>query len=141
MKLQPSLLPQTTGKPKKDSPTVNRGGALDGIANNSEFFSIGRQEEEDGKTLVCDKRDRAITCVFCRDLHLTFMFTGLLQKICSKESEVGRNVISNKILSRLSHKVCRLSLSSPILLREFTIAPQKTRNFTVVCTPPPYKRL
>ena len=31
----------------------------------------GRQKEEDGKTLVCDKRDRAITHVFCRDLHLS----------------------------------------------------------------------
>ena len=30
--------------------------------------------------LVCDKRDRAITYVFCCDLHLTFMFSGLLQK-------------------------------------------------------------
>ena len=28
--------------------------------------------------LVCDKRDRAISYVFCRDLNL--MFSGLLQK-------------------------------------------------------------
>ena len=28
------------------------------------------------KTLVRDKRDRAITCVFCRDLHITPMFFG-----------------------------------------------------------------
>ena len=32
------------------------------------------------EAFVCDKRDRAITCVFCRDLHLTFMCSGLLQK-------------------------------------------------------------
>ena len=39
--------------------------------------------------LVCDKGDRAITCVFCRDLYLTPMFSGPLQKkICLKESEV-----------------------------------------------------
>ena len=38
------------------------------------------QEEEEGKTLVRDKRDRAITCVICRDLHLRVMFTRLLQK-------------------------------------------------------------
>ena len=44
-----------------------------------------------------DKRDRAITCVFCRDLHLTIMFSGLYKKICLKESEVWRKVISNKI--------------------------------------------
>ena len=30
--------------------------------------------------LVRDKRDKAITCVFCRDFHLTLMFSGLLQK-------------------------------------------------------------
>ena len=29
---------------------------------------------------VCDKRDRAITCVFCRDLHLALMFSCVLQK-------------------------------------------------------------
>ena len=34
--------------------------------------NTGRQKEEDGKTFACDKRDRAITCVFCRGLHLTF---------------------------------------------------------------------
>ena len=45
-----------------------------------EFTQPGRQEEEDGKTLVCDKRDRAITYVVCCDLHLTLMFSGLLQK-------------------------------------------------------------
>ena len=33
-----------------------------------------------GVTLVCDKRDKAISNVFCRDLHLTSMFSGLLQK-------------------------------------------------------------
>ena len=38
------------------------------------------QEEEDSKILVRDKCDRAITCVFCQDLHLTLMFSGLLQK-------------------------------------------------------------
>ena len=36
------------------------------------MYETGRQEEEDDKKFVCDKRDRAITCVFCRDLHLTF---------------------------------------------------------------------
>ena len=33
-------------------------------------LSNGTFTQQDGKTLVCDKRDRAsITCVFCRDLH------------------------------------------------------------------------
>ena len=56
------------------------------------------QEEEDGKTLLCDKRDRAITCVFCRDLHLKLMFSGLYKKIRLKENEVWRKVISDKII-------------------------------------------
>ena len=43
-------------------------------------YPTGQQEEEDGKTLVRDKRDRAITCVLCRDLLLTLMLFGLLQK-------------------------------------------------------------
>ena len=43
-------------------------------------YATGRQEEEEGKTLVCDKRDRAISHLFCRDLHLTSMFSGLSQK-------------------------------------------------------------
>ena len=28
--------------------------------------------------------DRAITCMFCRDLYLTFLFSGLLQKYLFK---------------------------------------------------------
>ena len=42
--------------------------------------ATGRQKEEDGKIFVCDKRDRAITYAFCRDRHLTLMFSGRLQK-------------------------------------------------------------
>ena len=38
------------------------------------------RQVEDGKTLVHDQRDRAITCLLCGDLHLTSMFSGLLQK-------------------------------------------------------------
>ena len=65
---------------------------------------------------VRDKRDRAITCMLCRDLHLGLMFCGFYKKICLKESDVWRKVISNKIVVT----VCRL-LSSPVLLRKFTI--------------------
>ena len=48
-----------------------------------------------------DKRDRAINCVFCRDLQLTLMFSGLYKKLCLKESEVWQKVISNKIIVTL----------------------------------------
>ena len=54
-----------------------------------------------GLLLVCDKRDRAITCVFCRDLHLKLKFPGLYKNICLKESEVWRKVVSNKIIVTL----------------------------------------
>ena len=47
---------------------------------------------------VCDKRDRAITCMLCRDLHLGLMFCGFSIKICLKESDVSRKRFSNKIV-------------------------------------------
>ena len=43
-------------------------------------YATRRQKEEDGKTFVYDKRDRAITYAFCRDRHLTLLFSGRLQK-------------------------------------------------------------
>ena len=48
--------------------------------------------QQDGKTLLCDKRDRVIACEFCRDLHLTLMSSGFYKKICLMEREVWRNV-------------------------------------------------
>ena len=44
---------------------------------------------------MCDKRDRAITCMFCRDRHVTLMISGLLQKDLFKGGEEWRNVFSN----------------------------------------------
>ena len=32
-------------------------------------YATGREEEEDDKMLVRDEPDKAITSVFCRDLH------------------------------------------------------------------------
>ena len=57
--------------------------------------------QQDGETLECDKHDRVITCVLRHDLQLTPMFSGLYKKICLKESEVWRKVISNKIIVTL----------------------------------------
>ena len=42
-----------------------------------EVYATGEKKDKDGKTLVCDKHDRAITCVFCGDLQ-TLMFSDLL---------------------------------------------------------------
>ena len=64
-------------------------------------YAKGRERKEHGKRVVCDKRDRDITCVFCRDLVL-------YKKICLKEVKVGEKLFQRKLLSRLSHKVCRL---------------------------------
>ena len=33
-----------------------------------------------GEKRMTKEYDRAITCVFCRDLHLILIFSGLLQK-------------------------------------------------------------
>ena len=45
----------------------------------SEFTQQDGRKKRTAKCL-CDKRDKAISYVFCRDLHLTSMFSGLLQK-------------------------------------------------------------
>ena len=51
---------------------------------------------------MCDKRDRAIACEFCGDLHLPLIFSGLLQKKLFKERcEVCRKGISSKIIVML----------------------------------------
>ena len=64
---------------------------------------------------MCEKRDRAISYVFCRDLQLTLMFSGLYKKICLKESEVWRKVISNKIIVTLvTQGLPSSSLSRPV---------------------------
>ena len=75
---------------------------------------------------MCDKRDRATTCEFYRDiifLILIFQFISyflvLYKKICLKKVKFGGTLFQRKLLSRLSQKVCRL-LSSPVLLRKFS---------------------
>ena len=68
---------------------------------------------------MCDKQDRANIFVFYLDLHLASMFSGLLQRSVYRRVKFGGKFFPTKLLSRLSHKVCRL-LSSPVLLRKFT---------------------
>ena len=61
------------------------------------------------QNVLCDKRDRAITCMFWCDLHLTLMFSGL------KESELWPKVISNEIIVTLVTQGLPSSfLSSPV---------------------------
>ena len=59
-----------------------------------------------------DKRDKAITCVLCRDLHLTVMFSGRLQKDLFKGSEVRRKFISIKIIVTLVTQALSSSFNS-----------------------------
>ena len=71
------------------------------------------QKEEDG---VRDKRDRAVTCVFCRDLHSILFFLVFYKYTCLKEGEVWRNVYSNKIIVTLVTEGLPMSsfLSRPV---------------------------
>ena len=65
--------------------------------------------------LVSDKCDRAITYVFCRDLHLTLMFSFFWKKDLFKKSEVWQKVISNKIIvSLVTQGLPSSSLSRPV---------------------------
>ena len=64
-------------------------------------YATGRIEEEDGKTLECDKHDRVIMWVFCRDLHFTLMFLVFHKKSWLRKREVWRKFISNKIIVTL----------------------------------------
>ena len=69
---------------------------------------------------VCGKRDRAITCVFCRDFHLTQskgewainnnMFWSFAKRSVKRRVNFGGKIFQT--ISRSSHKICRL-LSSP----------------------------
>ena len=63
---------------------------------------------------MSDKCDKAITCDFSSDLHLT-----LHKKSHVKEVEVWQNSYKTLVLLHLSHKVCHI-LSSAVLLRKFT---------------------
>ena len=48
-----------------------------------------------------DERDSVITCVCCRGLRLTSMFSGRVGKYLLTEGEVRRKVFSNKIIVTL----------------------------------------
>ena len=62
-------------------------------------YATGLQNwgQEDGKTFVLDKRDRAIAFVFCRDLHLTSLCSGLFQDLF-EERWVWRKFFSNIVI-------------------------------------------
>ena len=47
------------------------------VQDNNNFYTTVQQEKEDGKTFVCDKRDRLSLACFVLYVHLTLMFFGL----------------------------------------------------------------
>ena len=50
------------------------------------------------------------------------VFWSVYKKICLKEVKFGENLFQSKLLSRLSHKLCRLlSIPLPTCLRKFTV--------------------
>ena len=81
-------------------------------------YATGRQKEEDGRKFVCSKHDRAITCVFHRELHLKLPCSCLLQKDLLKERWGLAGIFYTKLFSRVSDKIFRL-LSSAVLLHKF----------------------
>ena len=66
------------------------------MKNYADLLAMSELTQKDGKTFFCNQRDRAITCMFCRDLQLTSLCFGLLQK-----GEVWRNTFSNVIVVTL----------------------------------------
>ena len=72
----------------------------------------------DGKTLEYDKCDRAITCEFCHNLHLTILRSCLLQKDLSLKRKVkfgryfswGINIVTLVTQGLPSSFFCRSSL-------------------------------
>ena len=61
----------------------------------SEFTQPDGRERRTAKRSCVKKRDGATSYVFGCDLHLTLMFSGLLQKDLFQESEVWQKVVSN----------------------------------------------
>ena len=58
-------------------------------------------ERRERETLVCDKCDKAIISAFCRDLHLTIFFSGLLLKDLFKGGWRLANVFLNPNIVKL----------------------------------------
>ena len=69
---------------------------------------------------MCDKRDRAITCQFCHDLHSPLTFSGLLQKDLFKEKGSLAESYFNKIIVTLVTEGLPSSFSA-VLLRKLPI--------------------
>ena len=75
-----------------------------------------------------------LACFVGNSLNINF-FLLFYKKICFRNVKFGKRFFQKKLLSRLSHKVCR-RLSSPVLLRKFTIVRvlrQRVKSYKVCC--------
>ena len=80
-----------------------------------------RTEEENGKTPVCKKTWQGYYLRVLSWSALTInIFWSFTKRSVYRKVKFGGKLFETKLLSRLSHKVCRL-LSTPVLLRKFTI--------------------
>ena len=57
--------------------------------NRRRLHAERRKKEGDSKS------NNAMSCLFCCDLHLTIVFSGLYCKICLKEDKVWQKLFSN----------------------------------------------
>ena len=76
-----------------------------------------------------DKSDRAITGVFCRDIHWTLMFSGLYQEDLSKEKWSFAKI---HFKQNFCHSCHTLLFSSPVLLGKF--AKKNNNKYLIVCS-------
>ena len=75
-----------------------------------------------------------LACFVGNSLSINF-FLLFYKKICFRNLNFGGRFFQTKLLSRLLHKVCR-RLSSPVLLRKFTIVRvlrQRVKSYKVCC--------
>ena len=75
-----------------------------------------------------------LACFVGNSLNINF-FLLFYKKIRFRNVKFGKRFFQTTLLSRLSHKVCR-RLSSPVLLRKFTIVRvlrQRVKSYKVCC--------
>ena len=65
--------------------------------------------------------------MFCCDIHLNsysviFFWSFSIEDLSERRAKFGGKIFQTKVLSRLSHKICRLfqCLSTPVMLNKLT---------------------
>ena len=76
-------------------------------------------------------RGLLLACFVANSLKIDVSFSSTKRSV-QRNVKFGGSKAKAKLLSRLSHKVCR-RLSSPVLLRKFTIIGHKGRTSVLLC--------